>query len=144
MVFFMTFHRKSLLGLTPYSCSMGQGPSCKTFFQIPDLKVVYVRFILADSEGCSDADTSKARKRKPIDAQSSISTVFRPPPSKARSSPSKILAQSKQPLPTWAKSTYVPRSLSISDMIKLGKINTKTPTTIVEIFGFDMEVLSWS
>lgn len=29
-------------------------------------------------------------------------------------------------------------------MIKLGKINTDTATTIVRIFRFDMEVLSWS
>lgn len=28
-----------------------QGPSCKTFSQIPDLKVVYVRLIPANSEG---------------------------------------------------------------------------------------------
>jgi len=34
--------------------------------------------------------------------------------------------------------------LSTSDMIELGKINTETSTTIVKIFRFDMELLSWS
>ena len=118
-----------------------QGPSCKTVSQIPDLKVVYVRFILADSES-RDADTNVTRKRK-ISEQSSTSRDVLPLPSKSRSSPSKVLMQSKQQLPA-CKSTYFPRSLSIADMIKLGKISSETATTIVKIFRFDMELLSQS
>ena len=118
-----------------------QAPSFKTVAQIPDQKVVYVRFIPADSES-GDADISVTRKRK-ISEQSSTSRNFLPLPSKSRSSPSKLLMQSKQQLSVY-KSTYFPRSSSISDMIKLGKINTETATTIVKIFRFDMELLSWS
>ena len=118
-----------------------QAPSFKTVAQIPDLKVVYMRFIPADSE-TGDADISVTRKRK-ISEQSSTSRNFLPLPSKSISSPSKLLMQSKQQLSVY-KSMYFPRSSSISDMIKLGKINTETATTIVKIFRFDMELLSWS
>ena len=51
-----------------------QCPSCKTFSQIPDLKVVYVRFIPADSEG-GDVDLGKARKRK-VSYQNATCTDF--------------------------------------------------------------------
>ena len=122
-----------------------QGPSCKSLSQIPDLKVVYVRFIpdTADSEGDLDNSTPSTAKKRKIAAESSTYTDFRPPPSKCRSSPSKLV-HSKQQLPESTKCTHFPRSLSISDMIKLGKINTDTATTIVRIFRFDMELLSWS
>ena len=122
-----------------------QGPSCKSLSQIPDLKVVYVRFIpdTADSEGDVDNSTPSTAKKRKIAAESLTYSDFRPPPSKCRSSPSKLV-HSKQQLPDSTKSTYYPRSLSISDMIKLGKTNTDTATTIVRIFRFDMEVLSWS
>ena len=120
-----------------------QGPSCKTLSQMPDLKVVYVRFIPADLEAGGDADTTSTTRKRKIsqrDAQSSTFKDFLPP--KAKSSPSKI--QSNQKLPACIRSSYYPRSLSISDMIKLGKINNETATTIVKIFKFHMELLSWS
>ncbi|KAJ7380733.1 hypothetical protein OS493_007106 [Desmophyllum pertusum] len=120
-----------------------QGPSCNTVSQIPDLKVVYVRFIPTDSDGGDGDTTSMIRKRKiNVDTQSSMSTDFLPPQPKTRSSPSKLM-QPKQQLPA-CTSTYFPRSLSISDMLKLGKINNETATKIVKIFKFDMERLSWS
>ena len=119
-----------------------QGPSCKIVSQIPDLKVVYVRFIPSDSDG-GDGDTncniSVMKKRK---TQSSTSANFCPPEPKTRSSPSKLM-QPKEQLPACTSTCY-PRSLSISDMLKLGKINNEIATTIVKIFKFDMELLSWS
>lgn len=124
-----------------------QGPSCKTLAQIPDLKVVYARFIPDPAdEGDVNSTQNSTRKRKDATGESSTYTEFNPPPSKSRSSPSKLM-HSRQKLPTQAagtKSTYYPRSLSISDMIKLGKISTNNATTIVRNFRFDMEVLSWS
>ena len=81
---------------------------------MPDLKVVYVRFIPADLEAGGDADmTSTTRKRKisQRNAQSSTFKDFLPP--KAKSSPS------NQKLPACTRSTYYPRSLSISDMIMI-------------------------
>ena len=95
-----------------------QGPSCKTLSQMQDLKVVYVRFIPADMEAGGDADmtdTTIKRKISQRDAQSSTFKDFLPP--KAKSSPSKM--QSNQTLPACTRSTYYPRSLSISDMIMI-------------------------
>ena len=70
-----------------------QGPSCKIVSQIPDLKVVYVRFIPSDSDG-GDGDTncniSVMKKRK---TQSSTSANFCPPEPKTRSSPSKLMVK---------------------------------------------------
>ena len=79
------------------------------------------------------------KKRK---TQSSTSANFCPPEPKTRSSPSKLM-QPKEQLPACTSTCY-PRSLSISDMFKLGKINNEIATTIVKIFKFDMELLSWS
>ena len=122
-----------------------QDPSCKSLSQIPDLKVVYVRFIpdTAASEGDVDNSMPRTAKKRKIAVEPLTYSDFRPPPSKCRSSPSKLV-HSKQQLPESTKSTYFPRSLSISDTINLGKINTDTATTIVRIFRFDMAVLFWS
>ena len=59
-----------------------QGPSCKTLSQMPDLKVVYVRFIPADLEAGGDADTTSTTRKRKItqrDAQSSTFKDFLPP-----------------------------------------------------------------
>lgn len=105
-----------------------QEPSCKTVGQTSDLsKVVYIWFIPS-----ADADEST---RKRIGTPSSMatyqSTNFLPPSSKVRSSPSKLLLL-KAGKPMGLSSGY-PRSLSISDLIRLGKIKNETATTIVQI-----------
>ena len=87
-----------------------QGPSCKTVSQIPDLKVVYVRFIPNDSDwgdGDTNCNISVMKKRK---TQSSTSANFCPPEPKTRSSPSKLM-QPKEQLPACTSTCY-PRSLS--------------------------------
>ena len=87
-----------------------QGPSCKTVSQIPDLKVVYVRFIPSDSDG-GDGDTNcNISVMKKTKTQSSTSANFCPPEPKTRSSPSKLM-QPKEQLPACTSTCY-PRSLS--------------------------------
>ena len=42
-------------------------------------------------------------------------------------------------------SKFAPLSLSVADMIKLGKIDTtQAATTVVRLYTFDMDLLSWS
>ena len=114
-----------------------QGPSCKTLEQIPDMKVIYVRFVTGNIQDCgpewriSKSDLERARSHS-----HTVTRLEGPthPPKVAKgggasSSPSK----------------FAPLSLSVSDMIKLGKIGTtQGPTTVVHLHTFDMELLSWS
>ena len=81
-----------------------QGPSCKSLSQIPDLKVVYICFIpdTADSKGNVDNSMPSTAKKRKIAAESLTYSDFRPPPSKCRSSPSKLV-HSKQQLPESTK-----------------------------------------
>ena len=64
---------------------------------------------------------------------------------KTKSSPIKF----KRPATSAAKdyqvpSSYIaPRSLSISDMLKLGQVNTQTATVVIKVYEFDMDLLSW-
>ena len=103
-------------------------------------KAVHVRFIPADSEG-GNADPGKVRKKK-VTNQSSTCTDFLSSSPRARSCPSKLM-QCKEQLPGCTRSTYYPRGPSISDMIKLAKINNETATTIGKIFKFGVEMLYW-
>ncbi len=109
-----------------------QGPSCQSIDQVPDLKVIYVRFIPTAS---SPAD--QHCRDGPPEKKSKLSF-----PQIVKSSPTKQATKaSKGPCP----SVCCPRSLSVSDMIKLGKLNNQAAnTTVVNIFRFDMEMLSWS
>ena len=112
-----------------------QGPSCRTVKQIPNIKLIHVRFIpeseeevfimedpepsVVNSENGTNQTTSNVRKRK----KTPISL----------SSPSKAV---KMSVPT-------PRSLSVATILKLGKV-VKSNTTLVHLYSFDIESLSWS
>ena len=63
--------------------------------------------------------------------------------SKVKSSPSKF-RRPCEGASTAAASKCVPRSLSISDMMKLGKLNKSTVTTLITLYQFNMEILAWS
>ena len=110
-----------------------QGPSCKTVEQIPDLKVIYVRFIARGTLDQSVELNISTRGR-----QESMSRTRSEGPSR----PSKFAkcgGASSNP------SKFVPLSLSVADMIKLGKLDTsQTATTVVNMYTFDMELFTWS
>ena len=114
-----------------------QRPSCKTLEQIPDMKVIYVRFITANIQDCvpewgiSKSDLGMVRSH--TYTLTRLEGPTHPPKvvkgSGASSSPSK----------------FALLSLSVADMIKLGKIGTcQGPTTVVHLHTFDMDLLSWS
>ena len=130
-----------------------QGPSCKTVDQIPSLKVIHVRFInrlsvIEDTDDVTqyDSETSdnfdKAwssheppRKRHVVD-QTKYECQL--PKTSGRS---KKKIDNSSP----AKSMY-PVSLSVTEMIKLGKFNkaTSSSSTIVNIFKYDIESFTWA
>ena len=115
-----------------------QGPSCKTLEQIPDMKVIYVRFVTgnniqdcAPEWGISKSDLEMVRTHSHTLTRSEGPTH---PPKVAKGS-----GASSSP------SKFAPLSLSVADMIKLGKIGTtQGPTTVVHLHTFDMDLLSWS
>ena len=106
-----------------------QGPSCKTTDQIPNMKVIYVRFISTDT--VTDDDSSVIVDED-SDIKPKIVCQFVP---RASSSPSK----------------FVPLSLSVADIIKLGKLDSnpnfsaiKYKPTVIDLHEFDLEIATWS
>ena len=104
-----------------------QGPSCRSLEQLPDTKVIHVRFIESiDTELDAAVEDASESKRK----KANVSCV---------GSPSKSV-------PTFCRTDMpkkqYPKSLSISDMLKLGK--TIEETTAVDLFTFDLEAMLWS
>ena len=106
-----------------------QGPSCRSFKQIPDSKVIHVRFV----------------KRTNIEVDECFGPDQKSPPAKKRCSTWKSGADHKSQPQTHAASPskFVPRSLSVVDMLQLGKtIDQKT--TKVDIYSFNLEDMSSS
>ena len=106
-----------------------QGPSCKTTDQIPNMKVIYVRFISTNT--VTDDDSSVI-----VDEDSDITPkIVCQSVTQASSSPSK----------------FVPLSLSVAEMIKLGKLDSnpnfsaiKYKPTVIDLHEFDLEIATRS
>ena len=102
-----------------------QGPSCRSVDQIPDTKVIHVRFIESvEVDAMEDEDAGpkhkKTRKGSPLKSLPALSGFSRERPQKS----------------------YYPKSLSISKMLKLGKTIEETSTSI-ELFSFNMAEMLW-
>lgn len=112
-----------------------QGPSCKTIQQIPDQKLIHVRFIprplivdVVDKGSLPSPSRETKRKRETASETCSAS----------------CLSNAKRSFPSVNPSKCYPKSLSVLDMIKLGKIVDAQNTTLVHMYSFDMELMTWS
>lgn len=101
-----------------------QGPSCRSVDQIPDTKVIHVRFIEGVEVDGEDEDTKPKHKK--------IRTI---------GSPLNSLPACSDFARERAQRHY-PKSLSISKMLQLGKTIEETSTSI-EIFPFNLQEMSW-
>ena len=103
-----------------------QGPSCRTIDQVPDTKVIHVRFVVNEGTGSDRPATAGANpsKKARVVAINSVPVAVG------------SLAQRSTP-------KIYPKSLSVSDMLKLGRTIEKT-TTLVEVFIFNLDQMSWS
>lgn len=144
-------HYKSLSkeGLKCDVLAGDQGPSCFSMEHVPDLKVIHVRFI-----------------KPPINARAGPSTSFETPLSQdilreensafsfmsecypLRESPDKRKIKSEH-CSSAAVKRPAPKSLTVSQMIKLGKLIKPTVADtshrmIIDVFSFDFSNLSWS
>ena len=139
-------HFKSQLG-SDYYCDIlagDQGPSCSSLSHIPNLKVIHVRFVRVSKRKASshnDVQTYEPLIHPPMKlkrgrASSNVSTCSTP-----QSFPTsrKALVLASVPGP----SCY-PKSLSVADMLKLGKNFSKAGGTVVHLFRFDLQQMLWS
>jgi hypothetical protein len=105
-----------------------QGPSCTSVDHIPDLRVVHIRFVEEQSASVIEGRLfNRAPKRKHSHTETSSAI--------------KSLPCSRQPSP----SKVYPKSLSITEMLKLGKVvDDQIGTEPIELFTFDIDAMAWS
>ena len=114
-----------------------QGPSCTNINQVSNLKLIHVRFIEDESdiaEVKSEKNEKQQRnlKRKHYSVGCSSSSR-QPVPARSLPSPSKNV-----------KKRVVPKSLSVSTILKLGRvIESSKDTTILDLYSFSLETMAW-
>ena len=114
-----------------------QGPSCHSKKHIPDLKVILVRFIKSSSTPDSrpianDYESSSCRQQyfsEPVT-----------PPQRNRQDPNKAQSTGSPNV-----KHVIPKSLSISHMMKLGKLaKPNESVSVQDVYSFDLENIAWS
>lgn len=129
-----------------------QGPSCKTLEQITDLnKVIHIRFVSCDKEIVPVQDDEASgnehshsftlpAKKKPKVGKKFDSFV---PPSYRPSSLPTVSTVMPE-VPVEEKAVY-PKSLSISQILKLGKLVKPPPgRKVLNLFHFGLQHMAWS
>ena len=115
-----------------------RGPSCLSVKQIPDFKVIHVRLI-ERSDGEGELETKRIRPVAPS------SLVQAGPPRRATAGV-EIVSTSHpcgiRPEKVYPESSFIPKSLSVDDMLKLG--NQIKRTTAIEIYNFNFQAMAWS
>ena len=121
-----------------------QGPSCRSVQQIPNLKLIHIRFVSkpvveSDDEDDFPALTIVPAKNKKVDEKAkSVTSVF--PASVSRVSEKSVRVDE---LPE--RRRVYPKSISILDMMKLGKV-VENPQCLktIQIFRFRLDGMFWS
>ena len=133
-------HFSSSLERKGLSCDIlagEQGPSCHSMKQIPDFKVIHVRFIKTSSSPTWQLEDEYASSSSRQQCVSEPVTPPRPsrknPENRAQSTGSSNVKQ------------LFPKSLSISHMMKLGKlVKPNEAVSVLEVYSFDLENICWS
>ncbi len=104
-----------------------QSPSCRSTDQVPDAKVIHIRFIKGktvevEDEGDNENTSPTPKKKQDCVPHNSVPTF------------SGLVSRPTQ-------SSY-PKSISLATMLKLGKSIEDTSTS-VEIFPFNMQDMTW-
>ena len=116
-----------------------RGPTCTSLHQIPDLKLIHVRFIPrvveVDKVGLSMRSLGPSKG-----VSSSISLSTRDNHSRYAKS-----AESPPKSSTAKRSQTFPKSLSLSTMLNLGRV-VKTPSdlTVIDVSTFHVDNLTWT
>ena len=113
-----------------------QGPSCRSFKQVPDSKVIHVRFIEQTNVEILDEPTLESTTDPKSPSPKKKCSTFK--------SATTALGQRSQPMKQASSpSKFVPRSLSLVEMLRLGKEIDKT-TTKIDIYSFNLDSMTWS
>lgn len=111
-----------------------QGPSCSTVEQIPALKLVHVRFINVPEEDTLQLDDDLA-----------VSNFLVPSRKRPTTSAPMSPSRSKRAAPSASSASRTfPKSLSVSDIMRLGKVIKKTVNVAIEMRSFHMDGLGRS
>ena len=118
-----------------------QGPSCKNIEQVPDMNIIYVRFIPVNSisveenmtEDLSISIPAKPAQKRPREGSLMQSSAL------SENSPFKKPRASM----TTSQKNY-PGSMSVSDMMKLGKLADGKESTVINVYKFDITSVTWS
>ena len=105
-----------------------QGPSCSSVKQIPNLNVVYIKFIDGERNAVKHEEIprKKARKTNAINISPNASPI--------KSTSNACAAR---------KSKFIPRSMSNVEMLKLGREIKSTPATEIFVYHFDFKNFTW-
>lgn len=130
-----------------------QGPSCKSIVQIPDLKVIHIRFVKGarpslDAAGAPPGEISDDDDSFPIGILSKKSRLQRRAGANNNVHPSKtetsgFVHSGSRTEPKKSAASF-PKSLSVTEMIDLGKLVNRKSGTLIHIFSFDLDKMSWS
>ena len=128
-------HFSSSLERKGLSCDIlagEQGPSCHSMKHIPDVKVIHLRFIKSSSSPTWQLENEYASSSSRQQCLSEPVT----PPRPSRKNPEKRAQSACSPN---AKQLFL-KSLSISHMIKLGKlVKPNEAVSVLEVCSFDLE-----
>ncbi len=127
-----------------------QGPSCQSMKHVKDLRLIYIRFIKRETLNC-ETSTSFIHD---IFEDSAINDNNLPPGKKSKRicisdssgyGREQHLHHKKEEGPCKEDNVSVyPKSLSIADMLKLGKVVEESPATVIEVSTFCASSMSWS
>lgn len=110
-----------------------QGPSCTSLDQIPDLKVIHVRFVEAN-EVITNRGVAKVARCDTVHVQSTPAQ-----------SEKKRKIMSMPATTTASPSKAYPKSISVVKMIKLGKVISKTNSIVmISLSSFNRDDMSWT
>ena len=109
-----------------------QGPSCTAIQQIPDLKVVHVRFIEPNDRD-ADHDTASMAADRMSERDRQLKRPCR-----------QAVTQSLPVTKVHSPSKAFPKSLSVLEMMKLGKVINEKTTETIEMYTFELSDMAWS
>ncbi|ESO85514.1 hypothetical protein LOTGIDRAFT_155001 [Lottia gigantea] len=105
-----------------------RGPSCLSVNQLPDLKVIYVRFVEGQDDCKEQLKSPPKKKIKTNNKNSCTSTV-------------KVTSLTDLTV-TAKKTQFIPKSLSVIEMLKLGTLIDNT-VQLLDIYEFDIDNMCW-
>ena len=126
-----------------------QGPSCSSLDQIPNLKLIHIRFVGTTVKSSLHSYTPT------LASYSYVSPVLRDVrPAKRKPGQAEYVESSRSPVQAESVpilqhrgeksnvNTSFPKSLSVTEMLNLGKV-VRQKTTAAEIFKFNLEDMTW-